>query len=180
MKDAQPQAPSQSPEGGASPEPQQQQRAGQPPRTEQIKAWGDAATAVLKALLLTLAILAVGIVVGTTVWRDHYSHVVTIVVDPEAEKTLRALGSDLDLHKALLDALHERETGAKQIVAQQFKGVIRDNQLEAVNFKSLGLELSTGDIVNMSRDVLGRGRGVNRTHWQGHLRRRPGNRGIPV
>jgi hypothetical protein len=155
MEDNQLRPPSLPPEADAPSATPQQQPAERSLGTEQIKAWGDAAAAMLKAVLLTLAILAVGIVIGTTVWRDQHSHVVTIVVDPEAEKTLRVLGSDLDLHKALIDALKERETGAKQIVAQVFKGVIGDNQLDAVNFKSLGLDLSTGDIVHMSRDVLG-------------------------
>jgi hypothetical protein len=148
MEDDQPRPPSQPPEASAPP-------AARPPGTEQIKAWGDAATAVLKALILMLAILAVGLVAGTAVWHDHRSHVVTVVVDPEAEKTLRALGSDLDLKKKLGDAFNERVTGVKQIEAQSFQGVIGATQVDEVSFKPLGVDLSTGDIVRMSRDVLG-------------------------
>jgi hypothetical protein len=122
MEDDQPRPPSQPPEASAPPATPQQQPAARPPGTEQIKAWGDAATAVLKALILMLAILAVGLVAGTAVWHDHRSHVVTVVVDPEAEKTLRALGSDLDLKKTLGDAFNERVTGMKQIEAQASKG----------------------------------------------------------
>jgi hypothetical protein len=138
MEDDQPRPPSQPPEASAPPATPQQQPAARPPGTEQIKAWGDAATAVLKALILMLAILAVGLVAGTAVWHDHRSHVVTVVVDPEAEKTLRALGSDLDLKKTLGDAFNERVTGVKQIEAQSFQGVIGATQVDEVSFKPLG------------------------------------------
>jgi len=153
MEDAQPQASSQSPKIGALPATQQQQPAA---RAALIRAWGDATAAVLKALILLLAILAVGIVAGTAVWRDQHSRVVTIVVDPEAEKTLRALGSDLDLRESLVDALNERLRGVQQIIAfQGSSGLIGAAQRDAVSFRPFGLDLPAGDIAHMIRDVLG-------------------------
>ncbi len=94
----------------------------QRPAAEQVKAWGDAVTALLKAFLLMLAIVVVGIVAGTAVWRDQHSRGVAVEVDPQSEKTLRARGSDFDLRQALVDALNERVRGVQQIVAVNFAG----------------------------------------------------------
>ena len=156
MEDAQPQASSQSSRAGASPASQQQQPAARPPRAALIKAWADAATAVLKALILLLAILAVGLVAGAAVWRGQHSRAVTIMVDPESEKTLQALGSDLDLRESLIDALNERLRGVQQIIAfQGAAGLLDATQRDAVSFKPFGLDLPTGDIAHWIRDMLG-------------------------
>jgi hypothetical protein len=156
MEDAQPQASSQSSRAGASPASQQQQPAARPPRAALIKAWADAATAVLKALILLLAILAVGLVAGAAVWRGQHSRAVTIMVDPESEKTLQALGSDLDLRESLIDALNERLRGVQQIIAfQGAAGLLDATQRDAVSIKPFGLDLPTGDIAHWIRDMLG-------------------------
>jgi hypothetical protein len=156
MEDAQPQASNQSSRAGASPATQQQQPAARPPRAVLIKAWADAATAVLKALILLLAILAVGLVAGTAVWRGQHSRAVTIMVDPESEKTLQALGSDLDLRESLIDALNERLRGVQQIIAfQGAAGLLDATQRDAVSFKPFGLDLPAGDIAHWIRDMLG-------------------------
>ena len=156
MEDAQPQASSQSSRAGASPATQQQQPAARPPRAALIKAWADAATAVLKALILLLAILAVGLVAGTAVWRGQHSRAVTIMVDPESEKTLQALGSDLDLRESLIDALNERLRGVQQIIAfQGAAGLLDATQRDAVSFNPFGLDPPAGDIAHWIRDMLG-------------------------
>ena len=156
MKDAQPQASSQSSRAGASPATQQQQPAARPPRAALIKAWADAATAVLKALILLLTILAVGLVAGTAAWRGQHSRAVTIMVDPESEKTLQALGSDLDLRESLIDALNERVRGVQQIIAfQGAAGLLDATQRDAVSFKPFGLDLPVGDFAHWIRDMLG-------------------------
>ena len=156
MEDAQPQASSQSSRAGASPATQQQQPAARPPRAALIKAWADATTAVLKALILLLAILAVGIVAGTAVWRGQHSRAVTIMVDPESEKTLQALGSDLDLRESLIDALNERVRGVQQIIAfQGAAGLLDATQRDAASFKPFGLDLPAGDFAHWIRDMLG-------------------------
>jgi hypothetical protein len=124
---------------------------------EKIKAWGDAAAALFKALLLALAILLVSVMAGVVVWRDQHSRVVLVDVSPEAEKTLRALGADIDLRLALVDALNERLHGVQQIVAVQGLSYAADiNQSDAVSFKPFGLELSTYDITRMVGVVLDR------------------------
>ena len=156
MEDAQPQASSQSSRAGASPATQQQQPAARPPRAALIKAWADATTAVLKALILLLAILAVGLVAGTAVWRGQHSRAVTIVVDPESEKTLQALGSDLDLRDSLIDALNERLRGVQQIIAfQGAAGLLDATQRDAASFKPFRLDLPAGDFAHWIRDMLG-------------------------
>ena len=156
MEDAQPQASSQSSRAGASPASQQQQPSARPPRAALIKAWADAATAVLKALILLLAILAVGLVAGTAVWRGQHSRAVTIMVDPESEKTLQALGSDLDLRESLIDALNERLRGVQQIIAfQGAAGLLDATQRDTVSFNPFGLDPPAGDIAHWIRDMLG-------------------------
>ena len=156
MEDAQPQASSQSSRAGASPATQQQQPAARPPRAARIKAWADAATAVLKASILLLAILAVGLVAGTAVWRGQHSRAVTIMVDPESEKTLQALGSDLDLRESLIDALNERVRGVQQIIAfQGAAGLLDATQRDAASFKPFGLDPPAGDFAHWIRDMLG-------------------------
>ncbi len=156
MEDAQPQASSQSSRAGASPASQQQQPSARPPRAALIKAWADAATAVLKALILLLAILAVGLVAGTAVWRGQHSRAVKIMVDPEFEKTLQALGSDLDLRELLIDALNERLRGVQQIIAfQGAAGLLDATQRDTVSFNPFGLDPPAGDIAHWIRDMFG-------------------------
>jgi hypothetical protein len=125
-----------------------------PPVAERIKAWGEAATAVLKALLLTLAIVVVAVVALTTISRDQFTRRVSIEVDPEAEKTLRELGSDVDLRQALVDGLNERVHGAQQIVELRFANLADPNQPDEISFKPFGLDLSTEDIGHILRYVL--------------------------
>ncbi|MGO9236803.1 MAG: hypothetical protein ACLP4V_23020 [Methylocella sp.] len=111
---------------------------------------------MLKALILLLAILAVGLVAGTAVWRGQHSRAVTIMVDPESEKTLQALGSDLDLRESLIDALNERLRGVQQIIAfQGAAGLLDATQRDTVSFNPFGLDPPAGDIAHWIRDMLG-------------------------
>jgi hypothetical protein len=156
MEDAQPQASSQSSKAGALPSTEQQQPAAWPPPAERIKAWGDAVTAVLKALILTLAILAVGVVAVTVVWHDQHRRAITIVVDPEAEKTLRALGADLDLRTSLVDALNERVRGVQQIITDQGSaGLLGAAHSDSLSLKPFAVDPPGGDIAQLIREVLG-------------------------
>jgi hypothetical protein len=122
---------------------------------EKITAWGNAVTALFKALALALVILLVSGATVLLVWRDQHSRVVMVDVSAEAEKTLKALGADIDLRMALVDALNERLHGVQRIVAFEGLSFATDkNQSDAISFKPFGLELSTYDISRMVGVVL--------------------------
>ena len=105
---------------------------------------------------MLLAILSVGLVAGTAVWRGQHSRAVTIVVDPEFEKTLQALGSDLDLRDLRIHALNERLRGVQQIIAfQGAAGPLDATQRDAASFKPFRLDLPAGDFAHWIRDMLG-------------------------
>ncbi len=144
--------PAQKPSAEPAPKP-----AAKPGPAERVKSWGDAATALFKAVLLALAIVIVGGVASVVVWRNQHSHVVTVDVTADTEKTLRALGTDVDLRLVLIDALNERLRGVQQIVAVQgLTFATEAAQPDAVSFKPFGLDLSAGDISRMVDLVLDR------------------------
>ena len=68
---------------------------------------------------------------------------------------LRALGSDLDLRQALVDALNERVHSAQQIVEVRFSHLIDPNQSDAISFKPFGLDVSDDEIAHIVRDMFG-------------------------
>ena len=76
-----------------------------------IKAGADAASGVMAAVLKgVVAALSIVVVIGacTMVWRDVTNRTVVVEVGPETEKTIQAIGSDIDLAQALVDAMNER------------------------------------------------------------------------
>jgi hypothetical protein len=137
------------------PEPEAKAAAG-PSVAARVKAWAEAATALLKALLLMAAIVVVAVVAGSAILRDDPNRRIVVQIDPEADKALRALGSDLDLRQALADALNERIHGVEKIVqVQGLDKVVDLGQADAVSFKPFGLDVSTNDMTRMLREIKG-------------------------
>ncbi len=113
-------------------------------------------TALLKSLLLIVAILVVAIVAGSVALRDEPSRHIEVQIDTETEGTLRSLGSDLDIRQALVDALNERLHGVKKIVRLQgLEKVVSHEQADAFSFRPFGIDVSTSDITRMMRTVKG-------------------------
>jgi tetratricopeptide (TPR) repeat protein len=126
-----------------------------PDRIAAVKAWGDAATAVLKAFLLGLAIVCVAIIIVVVVWRDQHRLSVTVAVGPETQKTLRLLDVPLSLDLALIDALKERQGGVQQIIAVQGMDLGTEGiEADAISFKPVNLDLSAGEVTRLVRLVF--------------------------
>jgi len=133
------------------------EKAGKPDRAAAVKAWGDAVTALLKALILVLAIGVAATIIAVFIWRDQHSRVVAVNVSPEVDKLLASLGVDIDPRQALVEVLNERLRGVQQIVALQGFSFTGDQaQTDAVSFKPFGLELSVGDVTRLVRLVFDR------------------------
>jgi hypothetical protein len=104
---------------------------------------------VLKGAVAALSIV---VVIGACVmvWRDVTSRTVVVEVGPETEKTIQAIGSDIDLSQALIDAMNERISGVRQIVrAQGVSDAAAQAPLEPVSLKAAGLDLSTLDLTRL-------------------------------
>jgi hypothetical protein len=106
------------------------------------------------AAVLKVVVLAVSIVVAigacTVVWRDVTNRTVVVEVGPDTEKTIQAIGSDIDLAQALVDAMNERIRGVQQVVhAQGISDAAADAPLEPVSLKAAGLDLSTLDLTRL-------------------------------
>src|SRR5277367_5611511 len=154
MDDTQAEQPPPAPNGPAA-APQVPAEKAKPSRAEGIKARSDAATALFKAVMLAMAIVLVAAVSGVAIWRDFHSRVLVVDVSPDAEKTLRILGADIDLRFALRDAINERVAGVQQIIAVQGLS-IAGSEADAISFKPFGLELSTDDVTRVIDLVFGR------------------------
>jgi hypothetical protein len=83
--------------------------------------------------------------------------VLVVEVSAEVQKTLAALGADIDLRAALLDALNERIAGVQQVIAVQGLPYAGDtDSANAVSFAPFGLELSTDTITQIVDHIFGR------------------------
>jgi hypothetical protein len=105
--------------------------------------------AVLKGVVAALSIV---VVIGacTMVWRDVTNRTVVVEVGPETEKTIQAIGSDIDLAQALVDAMNERISGVREIIqAQGVSDAAAEAPLEPVSLKAAGLDLSTLDLTRL-------------------------------
>lgn len=121
-----------------------------------IKVWADATTALLKALLMIAAIVVVAVVIASVIRHDDSKRQISLQVEPDTEKTLSALGSDLDLRQVFADALNERLRGVKKIVqVQGLDKVIGLGQAETISLKPLGLDMSTSEIARLLREIKG-------------------------
>jgi hypothetical protein len=127
-----------------------------PGRAERIKSRSEAATALFKATLFAMAILFVSVLSCVAVWRHLNSRVLVVEVSAEAQKTLIALGTDIDLRLALRDALNERIAGVQQIVAVQGLAFAGDGGQADISFKPFGLDLSTDEITGIVDHVFDR------------------------
>ena len=133
--------------------PEDDEKAGSP--ATNIKAWGEACSALLKALVLALAIGIVAAVAGTAIWRDQRARHVLISVDAETEKALRALGSELDLRQVLVDSLNDEVRGVQAIVALNYPQLVDAGNTGEVSFKPFGLDATTGQLTQIFREVMG-------------------------
>ncbi|MGH7880902.1 MAG: hypothetical protein ACREQD_15610, partial [Candidatus Binataceae bacterium] len=125
-------------------------------RMEHLKTTADAIYALVKSMLLLLAAAALIIVSTVAVWRDLRHRRITVQIDPQAEKLLLDHGIDLDLPSTLVDAVNARIEGVNQIVkSQAFENVLGTDAPDAVSFKPFGLDISTGDITGLVRNILG-------------------------
>jgi hypothetical protein len=105
--------------------------------------------AVLKFVVVVVSIV---VVIGacTVVWRDVTNRTVVVEVGPDTDKTIQAIGSDIDLAQALVDAINERISGVQQILhAQGISDAAADAPLEPVSLKAAGLDLSTLDLTRL-------------------------------
>lgn len=121
-----------------------------------IKAWADATTALLKALLLIATLGVLVVIVAAVIRHDDSKRLISLHVDPETEKTLTALGSDLDLRQVFADALNERLRGVEKIVKLQGLDKIIDlGQADAISLKPFGLDVSTGELTRALHLIKG-------------------------
>ncbi len=120
-----------------------------------VKEAAEAATAVAKALLFFGAIAIVVAVVSVTLWRERHAHRVVVVVDPEAEHALRAMGSRIDLRQTFIDTLNERIRGVEHVFALSYGQLLDTRDAPDVSFKPFGLDASTGEIERIVRTLLG-------------------------
>jgi hypothetical protein len=118
-----------------------------------IKAGADATMGVMAAVLKGMVVaLSIVVVVGACVmvWRDVTNRTVVVEVGPETEKTIQAIGSDIDLAQALVDAMNERISGVREIInAQGVSDAAAEAPLEPVSLKAAGLDLSTLDLTRL-------------------------------
>jgi len=125
-------------------------------RAERAKNWADAAYALVKTILLFLAGAALIIVSTVAVWRDLRHRRITVAIDPQAEKLLLDHAIEFDLPSVLVDDVNAKITGVNEIVkSQAFENVLGTNTPDAVSFKPFGLDISTGDITGLVRNILG-------------------------
>jgi hypothetical protein len=104
-----------------------------------------------------MAILFVSTVSCVAIWRHWHSHVLIVEVSAKVQKTLTALGADIDLRLALRDALNERITGVEQIVALQGLPYAGDtDSSNAVSFAPFGVNVSTDTITQIVDHIFGR------------------------
>src|ERR1700691_713461 len=123
---------------------------------ERIKTGSEAATALFKATLFAMAIIFVSVVSCVVIWRHWHSRVLVVEVSAEVQKTLTALGADIDLRAALLDGLNERLAGVKQIIAVQGLPYSGDSDsVNAVSLAPFGLPLSTDTITQIVDHIFG-------------------------
>jgi hypothetical protein len=124
-------------------------------RAKRIKEAAEAATAVAKAVLFFGAVAIVGTIVATTLWRDRHARHVEVSIDPEADRTLRAMGSQIDLRQTFVDVLNARIRGVEEIFALNFGKLIDTRDAPDVSFKPFGLDASTGQIAKIAHELTG-------------------------
>jgi hypothetical protein len=123
-----------------------------------IKAWSDAAYALMKSglLLIVGAVLIVASV--SAIWRDLHQRLINVDLDPQAEQLLLDHGIYFDLRSMLVDEVNQRTYGVNEIVrSSAFENVLPTQNPESVSFKPFGLDISTSEITGMVRNVLGSG-----------------------
>lgn len=121
-----------------------------------IKEWSEAATMLLKAILYGIGIVVVVTVISTVIWRHVNSHVLVLESTPLADKTLRALGADVNLRLAVGDAINERINSISQIVLPRGLNLAEEGSNEDFSLRPIHLEGSTGDITRLFDFVFGR------------------------
>jgi hypothetical protein len=124
-------------------------------RAKRIGEAAEAATAVAKAVLFFGAVAIVGTIVTTTLWRDRHARHVEVSIDPEADRTLRAMGSQIDLRQTFVDVLNARIRGVEEIFALNFGKLIDTRDAPDVSFKPFGLDASTGQIAKIAHELTG-------------------------
>jgi type IV secretory pathway TrbF-like protein len=81
-----------------------------------VKEWSEAVSTLMKALLLLMAFVTVAVIAGTSLWREYRQKSIAITVEPDAEKLLVDLGSDLDLCSLLVQEVNTTVTAFTEIV----------------------------------------------------------------
>ena len=109
---------------------------------------------MLKAMVLALAIAGAVIVAATLVWRDQRTRHLEVVVDADTDKALRALGSELDLRQAFVDALNERVRAVKEVLTLDDSNLLDTRATSTVSFKPFGLDVQGNQLTELVRVLL--------------------------
>ena len=129
----------------------------EPPKPKPERSWkagADTTTAIVKAILALLAIPVVVIaIIG--IWRDVTAR--TLTVEVPDRKTLQAIGAEVDLEQALVDALNERIQGVRAIIAAQgIADAVHYMLAEPVSLQAAGLDITTLDLTRLIERALDR------------------------